>query len=109
MREHGSYYMYNEKELVMTQEEFKAMKTLKSSRMKSGYIEEIIIWKEKDNPHINCGRLATLLHFFFRMNEMPEDFIKRHNVKKYHVDLMNSMYFEYEDYDDGDGTYASIG
>lgn len=91
----GSEFYRSMNHLVITSEEMQRLKTIKSTRKKSGYVDSVASWVDDIISH---NRLATLIHFFAQKVEFTEKFKKKHNVKKYHINLIRRMYIDESDY-----------
>lgn len=83
---------------------------LKSTRVESGYIDYVSAWIG-DNVKVSnlddFGDLATYLMFFSHFCEFTDEFIKKYDVKPYHISLMRRMYFDYDDYEKD--TFINLG
>jgi hypothetical protein len=73
---------------------------LKSKRENSAYIDNVSVWYEEDNEDKidDFGHLSTYLMFFARFCNITDEFIKKHDIKQYHISLFRRMYYEYDDY-----------
>lgn len=73
------------------------LKKLKSVKIKSAYIDTILAWKKEDNE-MPVKHIATLLYFMTKLVDLTPGFIKKYNVKKYHINLIRRLYIEYDNY-----------
>lgn len=90
----GHYFYSNENKLVISIDDFIGMKKLKSNRISSAYIDTVSTWSFENNKTVSDNMLATLLHFSTKHIEIPQNFIDKHNIKKYHISLIRRMYIE---------------
>ena len=102
---HGSGIYRNSTYFQFEQKDILSLKNLKSEKLESGYIDTILCWREKDNE-MATTEMATLIHFMTKLVTFNPIFIKKYNVKQYHISLIRRMYIEQDDFD---GNMALMG
>jgi hypothetical protein len=86
----GSSYFYSNTEVKFGLDNIKKIKYLRSKRVESSYIEKVMIWENSTNE------ISLILNVYARLCKIPNDFIKRHKIKPYHISLIRRMYFDYD-------------
>jgi len=78
------------------------IKNLKSSiSNESGYYNTMLQWKRDLNPELPYWELIELypaMQFITMTADLNPEFIKKHNVKDYHIDLLRRLYLDLDDY-----------
>jgi hypothetical protein len=82
-------------------EDLHDFKKLKSAKIESAYIDTILSWSEKDNK-MPTEHISTMIHFMTKLVNFNDKFIKKHNVKPYHINLIRRLFIDFDDYDDND-------
>jgi hypothetical protein len=100
---HGSDAWRNATYFRFGVEDSLILKNLKSEKLESVYIDTILCWKKEDNE-MPTEHIATLIHFMSKLVDFTPEFIKKYDVKQYHINLIRRMYIEHEG--DGDGKMA---
>ena len=95
---HGSGIYHSSTYLQIEPKDVILLKNLKSEKLESAYIDSILSWKEKDNE-MSTKDIATLVHFMARLAPFNPEFLKKYNVKQYHIGLIRRLYIEHEDYE----------
>ena len=89
----GSRYFFSNDSIKLDLENIKIIKTIKSVRVKSAYVDKVMLWENSSND------ICLILNVYARLCEIPEDFIKKHRIKQYHISLIRRMYFDYDKYE----------
>jgi len=89
----GSHYFFSNDSIKLDLEDIKAIKSLKSIRVESSYIDNVMLWENSTN------NICLILNVYARLCEIPESFIKKHKIKPYHISLIRRMYFDYDNQD----------
>jgi len=89
----GSRYFFSNDSIKLDLENIKIIKTIKSVRVKSAYVDKVMLWENSSND------ICLILNVYARLCEIPEDFIKKHRIKQYHISLIRRMYFGYDKYE----------
>ena len=89
----GSSYFFSNKSIKMDLKTLKKIKYLKSKRVVSYYIDTVMLWENTTNE------ISLIMNVFARLCKLPNDFIKRHHIKPFHISLIRRMYFEYDNND----------
>ena len=105
----------NLKTFVITDEDIHNLKMLKSVIEEGSYhnsypVGIVLTWKYVDNEHISKDKFARLfpaIQFISMSGILKDEFIKKYDVKDYHISLLRRLYMEYNDY--GDEYSISIG
>lgn len=105
----------NLKTFVITDEDIHNLKMLKSVIEEGSYhnsypVGIVLTWKYVDNEHISKDKFARLfpaIQFISMTGILKDEFIKKYDVKDYHISLLRRLYMEYNDY--GDEYSISIG
>lgn len=93
----------NLKTFVITDEDLHNLKMLKSVIEEGSYHKSVLMWKYVDNDHISKDKFARLfpaIQFISMIGILKDDFIKKYDVKDYHISLLRRLYVEYNDYDE---------
>jgi hypothetical protein len=101
----------------ISDEMIQKIKSLKSNiSNESGYYNTMLQWVASDNQHLKTGLvnvdkelndLFPAMQFITMIAEVKPEFIKRYNVKDYHIGLLRELYLEADD--DDDESYISMG
>jgi len=86
----GSFYFYVNDFIRFELDDIKKIKNLKSKRVKSSYIDNVMVWENTTNE------ICLILNVYARLCKIPQDFIRQHKIKPYHISLIRKMYFDYE-------------
>jgi hypothetical protein len=86
----GSSYFYSNSYVKFELKDIKKIKYLRSKRVESSYIKKVMLWENTTNE------ISLILNVYARLCKIPNDFIKKHKVKPYHISLIRRMYFDYD-------------
>ena len=89
----GSGYFYSNENVKFKLDDIKRIKKLKSKRVDSAYVDKVMLWENSTNE------ISLILNVYARLCKIPNDFIKRHKIKPYHISLIRRMYFDYDNYE----------
>jgi len=97
--EYGIDYLYNHTFYKVTYENIEKFKNIKYEIFDSTfvYIEKLIMWKDDENEDL-IKDFSVYLNIFVRNVVFNDNFIKKYNVKKYHIGLIRRMHIEYNNY-----------
>lgn len=77
------------------------IKNLKSSiSNESGYYDTMLQWKHDLNPELPYWELIELypaMQFISMTADLNPEFVKKHDVKDYHIDLLRRLYLDLDD------------
>jgi hypothetical protein len=94
---HGSGAWRDSTYFRFTVEDLQLLRKLKSEKIESGYVDTILSWNEKDNK-MPTEHISTMIHFMTKLVDFNDEFIKKYNVKQYHINLIRRMYIHHEDF-----------
>lgn len=106
----------------ITEEMIGKIKSLKANRSnESGYYDVMLQWTTcensinsvyyllqfsgNDNKHLKSGELNDIfpaMQFISMIGQVKPDFIKKYNIKDYHIGLLRELYLEWDDEDDNE-------
>lgn len=106
---YGSDFRYGGKSIKFSEH----IRGLKSVRHVSSYIDFISAWESDTNNKItnidDFGLLSNYIQFFSDFCEFTIDFIKKYDVKPYHISLIRYMCFDYDVYYDDNNKRVILG
>lgn len=102
----------NLKKFTIDDDIIRDLKSLKSVVEDGSYHNSVLTWYHSSNDHLdkdNFIRLFPAIQFICMVGTLKDEFIKKYDVKKYHISLLRRLYIEGDDYRDSKGWIISIG
>jgi hypothetical protein len=102
---YGTDFLYTGDSYKITKKHKELLKTLKGKLVNSSYADKVLVFDSIDHPEIDLEtfkELSTTVTFFLAFNKLPEDFIKKYDVRPEHEALMRRVVIEQHDSIDDD-------